>query len=226
MLCSTLTSSALHSGLHKPLPPLPEYTTRNNKGRPRYKNNLSSSSSSGNLPLLPHSDASGYLEDQSFSSMATADEWGRKAFSPPSVSPTDRFSTINEPLMGSPVSYDPPSALPFRDIVKFQDRVQAFRNDRRKQPQSPNILSGIANPFESGDPSLPTTASELTDILALIEDMKKEPEWLATRYHLLAKNCNSFTNELCYRLTGRQAPAFINRAAWLAQSLPCLGETV
>lgn len=158
--------------------------------------------------------------------MPTADEWGRKASSPPSVSPTDRFSTINEPLMGSPVSYDPPSALPFRGEVKSQDYPQAFRNDRRRHLHSPNISSRIANSFDSAELTLPTTASELTNILALIEDMKKEPEWLATRYHLLAKNCNSFTNELCYRLTGRQAPAFINRAAWLAQSLPCLGETV
>jgi hypothetical protein len=131
---------------------------------------------------------------------------------------------MTEPLMGSPVSYDPPSVMPFREHVKPQDRMQAFRKVRSGQLESSKLSSGIANPFESGGFTLPTTASELADILALIEDMKKEPEWRATRYHLLAKNCNSFTSELCYRLTGRQAPAFINRAAWLAQSLPCLGE--
>lgn len=65
---------------------------------------------------------------------------------------------------------------------------------------------------------------ELSMILDLIDKMKSEPAWRATRYHLLSKNCNNFTDELCYRLTGRRAPNWINRAAWLGQSLPCLGE--
>lgn len=66
-------------------------------------------------------------------------------------------------------------------------------------------------------------ASDLAEILAVVEDMKGEPEWRASRYNLLLKNCNNFTSELCFRLTGRPAPGWMNRAAWLAQSLPCLG---
>ena len=29
------------------------------------------------------------------------------------------------------------------------------------------------------------------------------------RYHLLQKNCNAFSNDLCIRLTGKTAPAWV-----------------
>jgi len=29
------------------------------------------------------------------------------------------------------------------------------------------------------------------------------------RYHLLQKNCNAFSNDLCIRLTGKPAPAWV-----------------
>ncbi|KAM0752888.1 DUF862-domain-containing protein [Meredithblackwellia eburnea MCA 4105] len=56
----------------------------------------------------------------------------------------------------------------------------------------------------------------------IIEGMKREPEWNGNKYLLLEKNCNSFTNELVWRLTGRRAPGYLNRAAWFATSAPCL----
>ena len=31
------------------------------------------------------------------------------------------------------------------------------------------------------------------------------------RYHLLQKNCNAFSNDLCIRLTGKPAPAGVRR---------------
>lgn len=36
------------------------------------------------------------------------------------------------------------------------------------------------------------------------------------------RNCNNFSNELAYRLTGKRIPHWINRAAWVATSVPCL----
>ncbi|GAA6040371.1 hypothetical protein JCM8097_007581 [Rhodosporidiobolus ruineniae] len=56
----------------------------------------------------------------------------------------------------------------------------------------------------------------------IIQAMRQDEEWNGTRYRLLEKNCNSFTHELIYRLTGRPAPAWLNRAAWVATSLPCI----
>lgn len=35
-------------------------------------------------------------------------------------------------------------------------------------------------------------------------------------------NCNSFSDELCFRLTGRHAPPWINRLAGIAVALHCL----
>ncbi|KAK4705801.1 deubiquitinase DESI2, partial [Phenoliferia sp. Uapishka_3] len=56
----------------------------------------------------------------------------------------------------------------------------------------------------------------------IIEKMREEPEWEGTKYNLLNRNCNTFTDELIWRLTGRRAPSYLNRAAWFATSAPCL----
>jgi len=46
-----------------------------------------------------------------------------------------------------------------------------------------------------------------------------------TSYNLLTNNCNHFTSYLCQKLTGRPAPRWINRAASVGLSLPCLIPT-
>ncbi|ORY90121.1 hypothetical protein BCR35DRAFT_299663 [Leucosporidium creatinivorum] len=56
----------------------------------------------------------------------------------------------------------------------------------------------------------------------ILERMRIESEWHGTSYRLLGHNCNSFTDELVWRLTGRRAPAWLNRAAWVATSIPCI----
>lgn len=43
-----------------------------------------------------------------------------------------------------------------------------------------------------------------------------------TSYNLLTKNCNHFTSYLCEKLTGKPAPAYINRAANIGVALPCI----
>ena len=41
-------------------------------------------------------------------------------------------------------------------------------------------------------------------------------------WNLLTKNCNHFTSYLCQELTGRPAPAWLNRAASIGIALPCV----
>lgn len=37
----------------------------------------------------------------------------------------------------------------------------------------------------------------------------------------VCRNCNTFTDELLWRLTGRRAPGWINRAAWVRSFVRC-----
>lgn len=62
---------------------------------------------------------------------------------------------------------------------------------------------------------------------AEIEAVMREASerFLGTSYNLLTNNCNHFTSYLCQRLTGRPAPRWLNRAASVGLSLPCLIPT-
>ncbi|MCJ1248400.1 hypothetical protein MMC30_005617 [Trapelia coarctata] len=61
------------------------------------------------------------------------------------------------------------------------------------------------------------SASEIEDIIR--DASAKFP---GERYNLLSNNCNHFTNYMCKVLTGREMPAWINRAARVGTALPCL----
>uniref|UniRef100_A0A5B7ADX4 Putative PPPDE thiol peptidase family protein n=1 Tax=Davidia involucrata TaxID=16924 RepID=A0A5B7ADX4_DAVIN len=41
-------------------------------------------------------------------------------------------------------------------------------------------------------------------------------------YHLIAKNCNHFTDEVCMRLTGKPIPGWVNRLAQLGSFCNCI----
>lgn len=41
-------------------------------------------------------------------------------------------------------------------------------------------------------------------------------------YHLIAKNCNHFTDEVCQQLTGKPIPPWVNRLARVGEDLLCL----
>ncbi|KAF2094682.1 DUF862-domain-containing protein, partial [Rhizodiscina lignyota] len=43
-----------------------------------------------------------------------------------------------------------------------------------------------------------------------------------TSYNLLTNNCNHFTSYLCEKLTSKQAPSWLNRAASIGLALPCV----
>ncbi|KAI2620710.1 DUF862-domain-containing protein [Hypomontagnella submonticulosa] len=47
-------------------------------------------------------------------------------------------------------------------------------------------------------------------------------EFQGTAYNLLTKNCNHFTSYLCQKLTNRPGPGWLNRAATIGVTLPCI----
>eukprot|EP00887_Chlorella_sp_A99_P002556 scaffold6.g2556.t1 len=59
-----------------------------------------------------------------------------------------------------------------------------------------------------------------SQVYEVVQDMGSQ--YRGNRYHLLQMNCNTFSDELCYRLTGRHAPSWINRLAGIAVALHCL----
>ncbi|KAL0049579.1 hypothetical protein WJX82_005353 [Trebouxia sp. C0006] len=50
-------------------------------------------------------------------------------------------------------------------------------------------------------------------------------QYKGNAYHLLQRNCNHFSNDLCVKLTGQPAPLWINRLAGMAVMLHCLIPT-
>ncbi|KAF1984669.1 DUF862-domain-containing protein [Aulographum hederae CBS 113979] len=64
--------------------------------------------------------------------------------------------------------------------------------------------------------------SFLTDkeIHAVIQEASHR--FQGTSYNLLTNNCNHFTSYLCSRLSGSEAPSWLNRAASIGVALPCV----
>lgn len=50
-------------------------------------------------------------------------------------------------------------------------------------------------------------------------------QYKGNAYHLLQRNCNHFSHDLCVKLTGQPAPLWINRLAGMAVMLHCLIPT-
>jgi hypothetical protein len=64
------------------------------------------------------------------------------------------------------------------------------------------------------------TFAPQAEIDAIIREVSNE--FQGTAYNILTRNCNHFASSLCQRLTGRAAPAWLNRAAGIGLALPCV----
>ncbi|XVE98281.1 hypothetical protein REPUB_Repub03eG0092000 [Reevesia pubescens] len=61
--------------------------------------------------------------------------------------------------------------------------------------------------------SLGHISMPFSEFRALIESVASE--YHGDTYHLISKNCNHFTDDMAYRLTGRHIPGWVNRLARL-----------
>lgn len=67
---------------------------------------------------------------------------------------------------------------------------------------------------------LGTTDMSHSDFRMFIEHLSGK--YHGDTYHLIAKNCNHFTDDVCTRLTGKPIPGWINRLARLGSFCNCL----
>uniref|UniRef100_A0A2P2LTU0 DeSI-like protein At4g17486 isoform X2 n=1 Tax=Rhizophora mucronata TaxID=61149 RepID=A0A2P2LTU0_RHIMU len=59
--------------------------------------------------------------------------------------------------------------------------------------------------------SLGSTNMSRSEVRSLMEHISAK--YHGDTYHLIAKNCNHFTDEVCLRLTGKPIPGWVNRLA-------------
>ena len=127
-------------------------------------------------------------------------------------------SLSNTPLLGS-FSFQASS----EDDSILDQSLNADEWGRRKDDHVSSPDSYSPSPFDerADNPSRMAGQAQyaLHSVLAVLEDMKQDPDWRAVRYSLLTKNCNHFTNELCLRLSGKNAPAWISK---LSAVLSCV----
>ncbi|KAK2080308.1 hypothetical protein QBZ16_000161 [Prototheca wickerhamii] len=64
------------------------------------------------------------------------------------------------------------------------------------------------------------TSLSARQVYAVVQELGQE--FRGNAYHLLQQNCNTFSDALCYRLTGEHAPPWVNRLANFAVALHCL----
>ncbi|KAH7351950.1 hypothetical protein KP509_19G021800 [Ceratopteris richardii] len=68
--------------------------------------------------------------------------------------------------------------------------------------------------------TLGTTDKGPEQVRELIEQLSLD--YTGDSYHLIAKNCNHFTNDVCMKLTKKSAPGWVNRLAYIGAFCSCL----
>jgi hypothetical protein len=63
---------------------------------------------------------------------------------------------------------------------------------------------------------LGSTDMSLTEFCSFMERLSAK--YHADTYHLIAKNCNHFTDEVCQQLTGNPIPGWVNRLARVGEN--------
>ncbi|KAM5573036.1 deSI-like protein [Rosa sericea] len=67
---------------------------------------------------------------------------------------------------------------------------------------------------------LGSTDMSRTELRSFMEQLSGK--YHGDTYHLIAKNCNHFTDEVCLRLTGKPIPGWVNRLARVGSFCNCL----
>ncbi|KAK4262569.1 hypothetical protein QN277_028115 [Acacia crassicarpa] len=67
---------------------------------------------------------------------------------------------------------------------------------------------------------LGTTDMSISEFRCFMESLASK--YHGDTYHLIAKNCNHFTDEVCQQLTGKPIPAWVNRLARVGSFCNCL----
>jgi hypothetical protein len=126
-------------------------------------------------------------------------------------------------LGGGPQSSSGIFCMPYADInvpgLRHLQNIplgHAFQHLERSA-NSQEAQEPLLRPEEEGQETKEETLDRLVN---LVESLGTD--WPANAYDLLKRNCNSFTDALAFQLTGNHAPAWLNRAAWVGQNLPCL----
>ena len=98
---------------------------------------------------------------------------------------------------------------------------QNYRSYASSSTSSDSHKSSPPAPLPPSTPSY-SPPTQLETLAFILDQLDRSPDWHGTSYDLLKRNCNTFSNELCMLLTGKGAPKWINRAASVGSSLPCL----
>jgi hypothetical protein len=62
-----------------------------------------------------------------------------------------------------------------------------------------------------------TTDLGVKDVRGFMEKLAQE--YSGNSYHLISKNCNHFCDDVCYKLTGKSIPRWVNRLARLGKKI-------
>uniref|UniRef100_A0ACD5VHT0 Uncharacterized protein n=1 Tax=Avena sativa TaxID=4498 RepID=A0ACD5VHT0_AVESA len=65
-----------------------------------------------------------------------------------------------------------------------------------------------------------TTDMSRSEVRTFLEDLAED--YHGDTYHLIVKNCNHFTADVCKRLTGKPTPGWVNRLAKLGSVCNCV----
>ncbi|PIN12203.1 hypothetical protein CDL12_15193 [Handroanthus impetiginosus] len=65
-----------------------------------------------------------------------------------------------------------------------------------------------------------TTSLDATQVREFIE--RQAANYNGDTYHLIIKNCNHFCKDICYKLTGKRIPKWVNRLAKLGSTFNCV----
>ncbi|CAM0871307.1 unnamed protein product [Alopecurus aequalis] len=65
-----------------------------------------------------------------------------------------------------------------------------------------------------------TTNMSRSEVRTFLEDLAED--YHGATYHLIVKNCNHFTADVCKRLTGKPTPGWVNRLARLGSVCNCV----